>query len=127
MQHYNYFQYEKPNLNFEKPDRALTLGNTFPLEYEGYKNYVPTTPNNLTEKEALMWDIQKYAFVCNDLGLHLDLHPTDMKALKYYNENLEKLTKVKEEFERRYYPLTKTSKEIMRRPWPWINDFEGLK
>ena len=127
MQHYNYFQYQKPNTNFNAPDKALTLGNTFPNEYEGYTNFVPATTNNLTHEEELMWDIQKYAFVLNDLALYLDLHPTDAKALNYYQETLGKLERVKEDFERRYYPLCKTSKEITKRPWPWINNFEEVK
>ena len=36
-------------------------------------------------KEKLLYDIGVVSFVVVDLGLYLDTHPTDCKAMEYYN------------------------------------------
>ena len=57
-------------------------------------------------KEKLLYDIGVVSFVVVDLGLYLDTHPTDCKAMEYYNHYNHIRKQLMKEFSEKYYPLT---------------------
>ena len=76
-------------------------------------------------QEQLMHRVQTLSFVIVDVGLFLDTHPTDQKALEYFNKYNAMYQTAKEEYERRFGPLTICGTNDTQKwswvdsPWPW--------
>lgn len=73
-------------------------------------------------------NVQKYMFAAYDLQLFLDTHPNDSDALKMYGEVVKKAMQARDEFEKKYGPLTAFSAaentntwQWNENPWPWDN------
>ena len=73
---------------------------------------------NQNEKE-LMQNLMAYKFAVNDMSLYLDTHPNDEKALKLHNEYVAEFDKIKEEYEKRFGPL---SIETEENSWAWVEN-----
>ena len=102
---YNY-DYDRVNKDkFTSENEGFLKGNIEKETYKPYKNYIPGNINVNNEKDRLLLDIQMYGFYLKDLGLYLDTHPTDERALKLFNETRDKYYKRVMDFERMYYPL----------------------
>ena len=69
-------------------------------------------------KEKLLYDIGVVSFVVVDLGLSLDTHPTDCKAMEYYNHYNHIRKQLMKEFSEKYYPLTMDMAECSKE-WKW--------
>ena len=58
-----------------------------------------------------------------DLGLYLDTHPEDERAISIHGKYTRQLKELKNEYERMYGPLTMHSPSDAWRwidePWPW--------
>jgi spore coat protein JB len=83
------------------------------------------------EKERLIMlkEIMALDFSSIELNLYLDTHPMDQKALAIHNDYAMKLKMLKEEYEKKYSPLTheiisKCPWEWIEDPWPWEIDYE---
>ncbi len=78
----------------------------------------------MTRQEKL-YEVQKVNFAAYDLLLYLDTHPEDKKAFKMFRELVEKLNKLKCEYEAQYGPLEAYNSAYqgtfnwLDSPWPW--------
>ena len=70
------------------------------------------------EKQKLLSMIRKYDFVLYELQLYLDTHPSDQKAMEYFNHYARIKTQIEREFARDHYPLRKDLAESSR-DWRW--------
>ena len=72
------------------------------------------TPAELLEK------IRELSFVCDELELYLDTHPTCRAALDYYHDTVDTLTELRETYHANYGPLVKAG-SISPDKWTWID------
>ncbi|MGN1095420.1 MAG: spore coat protein CotJB [Eubacteriales bacterium] len=79
----------------------------------------------MNERERLMEMIQSEDFTVYETVLYLDGHPCDRKALEFYREHRDNLVSMKEEYKRKYGPLTIYENydcdtwSWIECPWPW--------
>lgn len=73
------------------------------------------------DKQQLMNEIKQYDFTLIELGLYLDTHPHDEKALRIYKSVAEKLDELTEKYEHNFGPLTIYGVQSGEH-WTWIND-----
>lgn len=115
-----YVPFQKEDPPKYEPRKALVRGTLFPgldLPYLGMVNCKekPVTP--LTE-------LQTMAFVIQELALYLDTHRNDKEALELYTKFQCMLKEAKEQYEKKYGPLTHMSGcageyRWLDDPWPW--------
>ena len=76
-------------------------------------------------KQEKLYEIQKCNFAAYDLLLYLDTHPEDKKAFEMFRELVEKLKKMKYEYEKEHGPLEAYNSasfcafKWLDSPWPW--------
>ena len=76
-------------------------------------------------KQEHLYEIQKCNFAAYDLLLYLDPHPKDRRAFELFRELVEKLKKMKKEYEREFGPLEAFNSAAFASfkwndtPWPW--------
>ena len=63
------------------------------------------------EKQKLLSMIRKYDFVLYELQLYLDTHPSDQKAMEYFNHYARIKTQMEREFARDHYQLSGNAAE----------------
>lgn len=90
---------------FYSDNEGFVKGNIEKDIYHPYKNYNPRLPLASNDKERLLLEIQKLGFYLVDLGLYLDLHPTDKDALMSFNETKSKYYRLINEYNKNYCPL----------------------
>lgn len=80
----------------------------------------------MTEKEKLMCELNKYQFAAVEVGMFLDTHPSNKKALESMKVYSEKYKELKRHFEEKfgmidiYSPNNSDSKwSWVENPWPW--------
>ena len=93
-------------------------------------NNNPVANQNATEdRKRLLKRLQASDFALYDAALYLDGHPTDRKALAYYNKYKNMRNDLAAEYERKYGPLTigannsETTWYWSDDPWPWQLEF----
>ena len=80
-------------------------------------------------RNKLLRQIQALKFAILDVGLYLDGHPDNQKALRYFNQMKAKLETAVSEYEAAFGPLTmlqnnsETTWHWVAAPWPW--EMEG--
>ena len=74
---------------------------------------------NNTDKTNLLKKLQALEFAVIEAALFLDSHPTDAKALDYYNKMIAELNVVKNQYVDAYGPLT--IKENTGNRWQWVD------
>ena len=87
----------------------------------------------MTEKDMLMRRIAAYSFTMWELGIYLDTHPMDEKALKTRADVRQKRMVLVQEYEMKYGPYVVTSEDVnaaarwtwIDNPWPWDYVKEG--
>lgn len=78
-----------------------------------------------TAQEQLLRFIYEVDFALDDVGLFLDTHPTDSKALEYYNQYKTLLHEAMKEYSENYGPLLQSDVNSENKwawvsePWPW--------
>ncbi len=78
-----------------------------------------------TCKCKLMKTIQALAFSVHETALYLDGHPTDRRAISYFNAQNEKLREAAATYEENFGPLTSNGFSgdgdwtWIKGPWPW--------
>ena len=76
-------------------------------------------------KCELLREIQAHDFKLYDLQLFLDTHPFDEEALCMYQNLVNDVDELKEEYEEKYGPLTANAAagdcewKWIKNPWPW--------
>ncbi|MGG0240878.1 spore coat protein CotJB [Bacillus rhizoplanae] len=73
-------------------------------------------------RQELLREIQETEFVLLEIQLFLDTHPSDMDALKQFNELSFSLNKLKSQFEIKFGPLLGFGFSKSRKTWKWINE-----
>lgn len=79
----------------------------------------------MTERESLLKRIMIYGFAAYEWNLYLDTHPYDAEAIKLYHSMIEAEKEAKNEYERKYGPITAAASKDMEywnwidSPWPW--------
>lgn len=135
MNNYNYLSYDwyrnsnfnYPNMNnytnnnLYNPTEGFEKGNMFPNLYNQYKNYRPIKPKASTEREVLLNELSAICFAAHELNLYLDMHPNDQRMIKLFNDYIKKENDLKEEYEKKYGPLS-TSSGNMKTPFSWENE-----
>lgn len=99
------------------PKEAFNRGNLFDYFFWPYKYVANLKPQN--EREALMQNIQMYAFAAHELNLYLDVYPDNKQAIGLYNQYTEMANKYTNEYESKYGPLSLGKEQ--KSPWMWIN------
>lgn len=107
------------NLNLYEPLEGYLRGNLFKDLYDPYKSYRPQRININSEEEELLTSIGEYSFASHDLNLYLDVNPNDQRALNLFNKYREQMNELILKYERKYGPLTISSKESMKIPFSW--------
>lgn len=79
----------------------------------------------MTDQENLMRRLQIQSFAIVDIQLYLDTHPTDQKALEYYQRYCTMYEETLNDYVQRYGPIDVTDVVDSKRwtwvdtPWPW--------
>jgi len=81
----------------------------------------------MTDRSMLLRRIAALDFAVVELNLYMDTHPFDSDVNDKLNEYKQKSRVLREEFEKKFGPLTSTDKEKNRwgwisDPWPWNNE-----
>lgn len=95
-------------------------GNMFSDLYEPYIAVEPFPLTPASEREDLLNHVRDYGFATTDLALYLDVHPEDREKIKIYDECLHEGLRYRNEYEKRYGPLTLDSETLNNYPWAWI-------
>ena len=72
----------------------------------------------MNSEEKMLYDIGIADFVLTDMMLYLDTHPSDQKAMEYFNHYARIKSQMEREFARDHYPLRKDLAESSR-DWRW--------
>lgn len=79
-----------------------------------------------SDRLEVLHRIMALEFTAVELGLFLDTHPEEMRALADYNATVEELLRLKQMYEQRYGPLlnfgfspSPQSWRWIEEPWPW--------
>lgn len=122
----NYFNYmgdtkdNQDEINdFFTPLPALSYGNLSKNLYKGYKAYKPvilTADNPLTV-------LQAYNFILLDLGLYLDVNPSDEEAIKLYNAYVIEYRNLVERFEKIKYNIDLDFINEPTNSWLWVKNW----
>ena len=93
------------------------------------ENEVEEKRNNANEssrdcvREEMMMKIKEYDFAIIELGLYLDTHPDDKKAICLHKEYCRELKDLKDKYQRIYGPLSIyypcNKWRWLEEPWPW--------
>ena len=98
------------------------------ITYEEYQrncemnNYQNSCPCDSTREEMIQ-KIKELKFSIIELGLYLDTHPNDEKALCLHKEYANKYKKITDQYQKIYGPLTMmfpcNKWRWLEEPWPW--------
>jgi spore coat protein JB len=95
-------------------------GNMFDNLYKPYKNHIYKVMSN-NEKDAALLKIQELTFTLIDFNLNLDVNDTDTNIIGLYNQYMQELKNLVNDYENKYGPLTLDSNTLNQYPWVWIN------
>ncbi|MCI9414680.1 MAG: spore coat protein CotJB [Clostridiales bacterium] len=76
----------------------------------------------MSDKNKLMRMIHAYDFTILELGLFLDTHADDARALKSRQQAQLKRAELVREYEEKYGPYILTSDDVMGDRWSWIDN-----
>jgi spore coat protein JB len=72
----------------------------------------------MNNQEQMLKDIGIVGFTVLELAIYLDTHPSDRKAIEYFNHYNRIQKQLEKEFSRMYYPLTLDHAES-NQEWSW--------
>lgn len=81
--------------------------------------------NNMISREKAMQFVRETCFAVLDIGLYLDTHPCDEKAMDYYNKYQQMHKDAVRDYEKNYGPITMSGVNTCdgwtwtEGPWPW--------
>ena len=109
-----------PVLNLFPVDEAFVNGTIYRGLFKPYKNYRPIRPELNTERDRMLFDVNKYHFAMVELNFYLNNFPNDQEALRIFNEFRDNYLRAKTAFESRFGALDITSSQLERGPWNWV-------
>ena len=75
------------------------------------------------KREEMMMQIRELDFAIIELGLYLDTHPEDRRALCMHNAYSREVKELKDKYQKVYGPLTMdypcNKWRWLEEPWPW--------
>lgn len=74
------------------------------------------------ERKQLLMMIMAEEFTAVEFNLYLDTHPDDRKALDDYNQTVKRLAELKQQYEKKYGPLTNFGYVPSEYPWRWVEE-----
>ena len=123
-----YNSFRNMNSNMPKmftPNEGYDAGNMFSNLYDQYKNFKPTKLNSNNEKDRLLLELSRLSFAAHELNLYLDIYPNDNTMLTLFNDYLDRVRKLEEEYNNKFGPLdivdsksTSSFKWVVNM-WPW--------
>lgn len=119
--HHDHHNQKEKVLNLFSVDEGFKKGTMFKGLYRPYKNLEPRIIEPNTEKEKLLFDVNKYYFALLEMQLYLDNFPDDHEALKKFNEFRSEYVRAKESFESKFESLDISSNYLNKSPWNWAN------
>ena len=110
-----------------EPYEGFIRGNMFKNLYDQYKNFKPQNIKSNSERENMLNQWQQYNFVLTDIKLDLDVNPNNRNLLDLYKQYLKIANDIKDQYEKKYGPITCDSEVILNSnnwtwndsPWPW--------
>lgn len=90
------------------PQEALRQGTVFPMLRKPFYVECQQPPLKFRTRnacEAALLEIQQLGFYITDLTLFLDTHPCEPQATAMRTEMQQKLTMLRDQFAKNYYPL----------------------
>ena len=75
----------------------------------------------MNSKQELLYKLQAADFAAYDLLLYLDTHPCCQASLTLYHEKVNEAKKLREEYEKKYGPLSAKASDN-KTPWQWIQN-----
>ena len=91
------------------------------MNMNGYQNQERRI--DCEEKEEMLQNIRCLEFAITELGLYLDTHPDDKKALCLHRKYCNELKEMKDAYQKVYGPLTIkfpcNKWRWLEEPWPW--------
>ena len=113
-----YVPKQQPGRQYTAAD-GLMVGTLFPgldLPFMG-----KTNSRKVTGPAA---EVMTLGFAVHELGLYLDLHPSDCEALELFNAYASQLNEAKRKYEEKHGPLSMKSGggdeyTWAKMPWPW--------
>ena len=126
INNYNYAYNYQNNIKNDLSEKFLR-GNMFDDEFIPYKNMKYVMPKIKGDREEKLYKIMESSFAVIDYNLYLDVHPDDQVVFEKYNNEKEKLSRLKQEYENNYGPLCNTegiytTYNWIDSPWPWERD-----
>lgn len=99
------------------------------ISYEEYQKanelqeYNRACSSNNVSRAEMLAKIKEYKFSITELGLYLDTHPDDEKAICLHKECCNKYKNIAEQYQKIYGPLTIMCPcnkwRWLEEPWPW--------
>lgn len=78
---------------------------------------------NRCEQEDMLMQIKELNFAVIELGLYLDTHPEDQRALCLHRKYVKELKDIKDKYQKVYGPLSIyypcNKWRWLEEPWPW--------
>ncbi len=75
------------------------------------------------EREQILMEIKELNFAVIELGLYLDTHPEDQRALCLHRKHVKELKDLKDKYQKVYGPLSIyypcNKWRWLEEPWPW--------
>ena len=75
------------------------------------------------EREKMLMEIRELGFSVVELGLYLDTHPEDQRALCLHRKYVKELKELKDKYQKVYGPLSIyypcNKWRWLEEPWPW--------
>ena len=105
-----------------QPYEGYLKGNLFKNLYTPYKNLKFQKIPIQNEQEELLLNINQIAFARHELNLLLDIYPNQQEILTLFNRYQKIEQQQKENYERRFGPLTISSDNLNKIPFAWEND-----
>ena len=82
-------------------------------------------PNNQYTRKELLMMIKEYTFAIIELGLYLDTHVDDRRAICLHRKYAKELKELRDMYQKIYGPLTIdypcNKWRWIEEPWPWDN------
>lgn len=92
-------------------------------KYEFELNNMPNNNANEATMEELKEQLKCYRFAIIELGLYLDTHPDDEKAICLHKEYAKRFKALEEQYQKVYGPLSIMYPckkwRWLEGPWPW--------
>ena len=76
----------------------------------------------MPEQTQMLIQMMALQFTAVDLNLYLDTHPGDQRALMDYNAIVQELALLKDQYSRRFGPISNFGSAPSQYPWAWVNE-----